>query len=142
MEGWREARNGPQMKLSPHGKNFRREYCAPTILDCWNKCLNFILLPDCFPKKLKHFLHLLSNVQRTVFLYFCIVLGIITLFFSCHSNGCQVFHFYLICICLTSRKTEHLFTYHLSLQLCRLPIQMPRPFHYWVVFGFLLWMCL
>lgn len=104
----------------------------PTISDCWNKCLNFILLPDCFSKKLKHFAHLLSNVQRTV-LYFCIVLDIITLFYFCHSNRRQVVHFYLICICLTSRKTEHLFTYHLSIQLCSLPIQMPRPFHYWVV---------
>lgn len=62
---------------------------------------------------------------------FSTVLGIITLFYFCHSNGYQVFHFYLICIRLTSRKTEHLFMYHLSLQLCRLPIQMP--FHYWVV---------
>ena len=79
---------------------------------------------------LKQFIHLPSNVQRIVFSY-TLQHEAFSLFNFCPSDGCQIFHFYLICMCLTARKTEHLFICHLFLY--GLPIHMSSPFYHWFV---------
>lgn len=100
-----------------------QDWSSNGALSTWKKCwmrdimhppirlleqMSFNFLARLLSKKVKALYTFSKHYSEDCLLYLT-ALGINTFFDFCHSNECQIFHFYLICICLTARKMQHLF---------------------------------